>query len=98
MDNLVSNALRHCHPGGHIVLQARRQGDRLVISVEDDGEGIPHGQQARIFEPFVQVGRRKGGAGLGLALCQEIVLLHGGRMGVKSQPGQGARFYMALPF
>jgi NtrC-family two-component system sensor histidine kinase KinB len=98
LDNLIGNALRHCHPGGQIVLQARCQGDRLFISVEDDGEGIPHGQQARIFEPFVQVGRRKGGAGLGLALCQEIVQLHGGRIGVKSAPGQGARFYMALPF
>ncbi|WJN59495.1 MULTISPECIES: ATP-binding protein [unclassified Pseudomonas] len=98
LDNLIGNALRHCHPGGLIVLQARCQGDRLFISVEDDGEGIPQSQQARIFEPFVQVGRRKGGAGLGLALCQEIVQLHGGRIGVKSQPGQGARFYMALPY
>jgi two-component system, NtrC family, sensor histidine kinase KinB len=97
LDNLIGNALRHSHPGGHIVLQARCQSERLFISVEDDGEGIPHGQQARIFEPFVQVGRRKGGAGLGLALCQEIIHLHGGRIGVKSQPGQGARFYMALP-
>ncbi|WP_252272127.1 ATP-binding protein [Pseudomonas subflava] len=97
LDNLIGNALRHSHPGGYILLQARCQGDRLFISVEDDGEGIPHGQQARIFEPFVQVGRRKGGAGLGLALCQEIVHLHGGRIGVKSQPGQGARFYFSLP-
>jgi len=97
LDNLLGNALRHSHPGGHVKLQARCQAERLFISVEDDGEGIPHGQQARIFEPFVQVGRRKGGAGLGLALCQEIIHLHGGRIGVKSQPGQGARFYMALP-
>jgi len=45
----------------------------------------------------VQVGRKKGGAGLGLALCKEIVQLHGGRMGVFSRPGQGTQFYMALP-
>ena len=97
LDNLLGNALRHSHPGGEIRLQARRQGERLVFGVEDQGEGIAYGQQARIFEPFVQVGRRKGGAGLGLALCKEIVQLHGGQIAVQSQPGHGSRFYMALP-
>jgi NtrC-family two-component system sensor histidine kinase KinB len=96
LDNLIDNALRHTGPGGRIRLQARRHGDRVIISVEDNGEGIAYGQQGRIFEPFVQVGRKKGGAGLGLALCKEIVQLHGGRMGVYSRPGQGTQFYMAL--
>ncbi|MCY1557265.1 Alginate biosynthesis sensor protein KinB [compost metagenome] len=89
--------MRHSHAGGHIRLQARRQNERVVLSVEDNGEGIPYSQQARVFEPFVQVGRKKGGAGLGLALCKEIVQLHGGRIGVHSRPGQGAQFYLALP-
>jgi NtrC-family two-component system sensor histidine kinase KinB len=97
LDNLLDNALRHTPQSGLIRLQARRHGERLIISVEDNGEGIAYGQQARIFEPFVQVGRKKGGAGLGLALCKEIVQLHGGRMGVYSRPGQGTQFYMALP-
>lgn len=97
LDNLIGNALRHSHPGGKVRLQARRQGERLILGVEDEGEGIAYGQQARIFEPFVQIGRRKGGAGLGLALCKEIVQLHGGQIGVQSQPGQGSRFYLALP-
>ncbi|CAM3301610.1 PAS domain-containing sensor histidine kinase [Pseudomonas floridensis] len=97
LDNLLDNALRHTPENGLIRLQARRHGERAVISVEDNGEGIAYGQQARIFEPFVQVGRKKGGAGLGLALCKEIVQLHGGRMGVYSRPGQGTQFYMALP-
>ena len=96
LDNLIDNALRHTGSGGRIRLQARRHGDRVIISVEDNGEGIAYGQQGRIFEPFVQVGRKKGGAGLGLALCKEIVQLHGGRMGVYSRPGQGTQFYMAL--
>lgn len=96
LDNLIDNALRHTAVGGLIRLQARRHGDRVIISVEDNGEGIAYGQQGRIFEPFVQVGRKKGGAGLGLALCKEIVQLHGGRMGVYSRPGQGTQFYMAL--
>ncbi|MBC3206173.1 PAS domain-containing protein [Pseudomonas sp. SWRI111] len=96
LDNLIDNALRHTTRDGQIRLQARRHGERVIISVEDNGEGIPYGQQGRIFEPFVQVGRKKGGAGLGLALCKEIVQLHGGRMGVYSRPGQGTQFYMAL--
>lgn len=97
LDNLMDNALRHTPENGLIRLQARRHGERVIISVEDNGEGIAYGQQGRIFEPFVQVGRKKGGAGLGLALCKEIVQLHGGRMGVYSRPGQGTQFYMALP-
>ena len=97
LDNLLGNALRHTTAGGQIRLQARRHGERVIVSVEDNGEGIAYGQQGRIFEPFVQVGRKKGGAGLGLALCKEIVQLHGGRMGVYSRPGQGTQFYMALP-
>ena len=96
LDNLIDNAMRHTNDDGQIRLQARRHGERVIISVEDNGEGIAYGQQGRIFEPFVQVGRKKGGAGLGLALCKEIVQLHGGRMGVYSRPGQGTQFYMAL--
>ncbi|OAK62235.1 PAS domain-containing sensor histidine kinase [Pseudomonas putida] len=97
LDNLLHNAIRHTPKGGRIRLHARRHAERVIISVEDNGEGIAYGQQGRIFEPFVQVGRKKGGAGLGLALCKEIVQLHGGRMGVFSRPGQGTQFYMALP-
>ena len=68
-----------------------------ILVVGDNGEGIPYRQQARIFEPFVQVSRKKGGAGLGLALCKEIIQLHGGQIGVHSRAGQGAQFYVALP-
>lgn len=97
LDNLVGNAIRHSPNGGRIRLQARRHGERVLMSVADDGEGVPYSQQSRIFEPFVQVGHRKGGAGLGLALCKEIVQLHGGRIGLYSRPGHGAQFYMTLP-
>ncbi|MFC5696069.1 KinB sensor domain-containing domain [Pseudomonas sp. GCM10022186] len=97
LDNLVGNAIRHSPDGGHIRLQARLHGERVLLSIADEGEGVPYSQQVRIFEPFVQIGHRKGGAGLGLALCKEIVQLHGGRIGLYSQPGQGAQFYMTLP-
>ncbi|EWC41447.1 KinB sensor domain-containing domain [Stutzerimonas stutzeri] len=97
MDNLLSNALRHTPRGGEVRLLARHHGERMILSVEDNGEGIPYSQQARIFEPFVQIGRRRGGAGLGLALCKEIAQLHGGRIGVHSRIGHGTIFYVALP-
>lgn len=97
LDNLLSNALRHTPKGGEVRLLARHHGERLILSVEDNGEGIPYSQQARIFEPFVQIGRRRGGAGLGLALCKEIAQLHGGRIGVHSRIGHGTIFYVALP-
>lgn len=98
LDNLVSNAIRHTPNGGHIRLQSRRHGERVILSVEDNGEGVPYSQQARIFEPFVQLGSSTGGGvGLGLALCKEIVQLHGGRIGIYSRPGEGAQFYLALP-
>ncbi len=97
LDNLVSNAIRHTPNGGHIRLQSRRHGERVILRVEDNGEGVPYSQQARIFEPFVQLGSYTGGVGLGLALCKEIVQLHGGRIGIYSRPGEGAQFYLALP-
>ena len=87
LDNLTDNALRYSNPGDKIRLQARRHGEQVIVSVQDEGEGIPFEQQARIFEPFVQVGRRKGGVGLGLALAREIVQLHGGQLRVHSRPG-----------
>ncbi|WP_428480542.1 ATP-binding protein, partial [Pseudomonas protegens] len=80
----------HSH-GPRIETQGDCRGHRVR------GPGAAAQQQGRIFEPFVQVGRKKGGAGLGLALCKEIVQLHGGRMGVYSRPGQGTQFYLALP-
>lgn len=72
LDNLLSNALRHTPRGGEVRLLARHHGERLILSVEDNGEGIPYSQQARIFEPFVQIGRRRGGAGLGLPYARKL--------------------------
>ncbi|WP_285276318.1 ATP-binding protein [Halopseudomonas bauzanensis] len=97
LDNLLANAIRHSRPGGAVRLRAALEDEQLLLAVEDDGEGIPYGQQARIFEPFVQIGASRGGAGLGLALCREIVQLHGGQITLRSHPGQGARFQLLLP-
>jgi len=97
LDNLVGNALRHSPAGTTVRVAARRSGEQVEVAVVDQGKGIPYSQQGRVFEPFVQVGDRKGGAGLGLALCREILQLHGGRIWLDSRPGQGARFVFSLP-
>lgn len=67
-----------------------------MLEVADTGCGIDYAQQRRVFEPFVQVGGNGGGAGLGLALSQEIVQQHGGTIGVQSVLGQGATFFIRL--
>ena len=69
----------------------------MSFTVADDGPGIPQEYQARIFDRFFRVpGQTKTGAGLGLSIAREITIAHGGRIGVKSSPGQGATFYLAL--
>jgi two-component system OmpR family sensor kinase len=102
--NLVDNALRHARGasvGGRVVLRAEAQAGLLICSVTDNGPGIPAEDLNRIFERFYQVdksrARRKGGAGLGLAIVQEIVHAHGGRVRVESVEGLGTRFAVELP-
>lgn len=97
LDNLLGNALRHTPAGGWVRLQASRDEKGVILAVEDNGEGIPFSEQDRICEPFVRVGRKPGGAGLGLALCKEIAQLHGGHLGIRSQLGQGTRVHVRLP-
>lgn len=98
--NLVANALRFTERGG-ITIRVRRDGEALVISVADTGIGIASDDLQRIFEPFTQVDsaldRRHGGTGLGLTISREFVHLHGGRMWVDSEVGQGSVFSFTLP-
>ncbi len=96
--NLVHNALKHTGAGGHITLAACAQNNHLVVSVRDDGEGIPPEYHAHIFEKFVQVNKTaRNGSGLGLAFCRLAVEAHGGRISVESQPNQGSTFTFTLP-
>ncbi|HEY0463507.1 MAG TPA: ATP-binding protein, partial [Polyangiaceae bacterium] len=100
--NLLTNAARYTDVGGTITLSARREGERVVISVTDNGSGIAPDMLGRIFEPFVQgkrtQDRAQGGLGLGLALVKNLVSLHGGEVDAHSDgPGRGSVFSIRLP-
>ncbi|HTQ08732.1 MAG TPA: ATP-binding protein [Fimbriimonadaceae bacterium] len=96
--NLITNAIRHTQPGGHIKLRATPGDDQVTFSVDDSGAGIPRDFQEKIFERFVQVpGATGGGAGLGLSISRNIVQAHGGKMWVESEVGKGSTFSFTLP-
>lgn len=101
LDNLIDNALRHVHDGGCIELDVARVGDRLQVTVRDDGAGMSAQRLSRLFEPRLRQDARRDArsgtedrdrAGLGLAIVRGIVALHGGRILVDSAPGRGSEF------
>ncbi len=99
--NFLSNAIKFSPAGGRIELSARLEADRIRISVSDRGPGIEAAKHNTIFEKFRQldgsVTRQHSGTGLGLAISKELTALLGGSIGVSSEPGQGATFYVILP-
>jgi two-component system, OmpR family, phosphate regulon sensor histidine kinase PhoR len=98
--NLVSNAVKYSE-GHNITIGAEQKDHNVVISVRDDGVGIPFECQERLFERFYRVdksrSRKLGGTGLGLAIVKHTAQLHGGRAEVQSVPGHGAIFSLILP-
>jgi len=101
LDNLVSNAIKYSPRGGMVEIKGEASTVEVVISVRDEGVGIPLEEQERIFTRFHRVEspetRAVSGTGLGLYLTRAIVQAHGGRCWADSIPGQGATFYVALP-
>ncbi|WP_137679208.1 hybrid sensor histidine kinase/response regulator [Aurantiacibacter suaedae] len=100
--NIVSNAARYTPNGGKITVVVSTQGDKVSITVADNGVGIPAEQQSIIFEMFEQSDNGRGfigdGLGIGLALVKQLVELHGGEIHlVKSAPGEGSTFEVQLP-
>ncbi len=98
--NLVDNACKASEPGGRIEISGRHQEKGYCFSVKDYGVGIPEEEQEKIMQAFYMVdksrARSKNGAGLGLALCTEILRLHGSRLELTSEPGKGACFWFVL--
>src|SRR5690606_8238847 len=100
VSNLLTNAGRYTPPGGRIRLGAQRDGDDVLISVEDDGPGIDAALLPRLFDIFVRnsQGPTMGGLGIGLAVVRNLVALHGGTVEAYSEgTGKGSRFVIRLP-
>ncbi|MBR6891418.1 MAG: sensor histidine kinase KdpD [Clostridia bacterium] len=98
--NLINNAVKYTPEGAHITIGAKRQGDMALLWVQDDGQGIPEGDEDKVFDMFYTGVKRspdsRRGIGLGLALCRAIVQAHGGEIYVRNTEPHGARFWFTL--
>ncbi|HTM27521.1 MAG TPA: ATP-binding protein [Vicinamibacterales bacterium] len=102
--NLLENATNHSPEGGRIEMRARREGSHVVLSVADEGPGIPDADLTRVFERFYRVdksrtraGKDPGGTGLGLSIVRHLIELHGGRVTAANRSPRGAVFTIDLP-
>lgn len=101
LNNLLSNAIKYSPAGTVVDIRLSRGDDRVVLSVQDRGPGIPRDELESVFQPFETTSVRslsgEQGTGLGLAIAQRIVQGHGGEIWVESKVGEGSTFYLALP-
>jgi two-component system, OmpR family, phosphate regulon sensor histidine kinase PhoR len=101
LQNLLDNATQYTLPGGQILVSAETDDGEVIFTVSDTGIGIPQADQPRIFERFYRVdaarSREVGGTGLGLAIAKHLVEVHGGRIWVESEVGQGSQFHFSVP-
>lgn len=96
--NLVGNALRYAPEGSQVRLTVARVGERAVVTVADQGNGLSPQQQVKVFDKFERLGRSgDGGSGLGLYISRRLARAMGGDLTVASAPGEGARFTLELP-
>lgn len=98
--NLLANAVKHTRSGGYVDFRARQEGNDWILSVRDDGEGIPEADQQRIFNAFQQSRHTvhdRYDSGMGLTFCKLATEKHGGKIWVESRVGQGSTFFISLP-
>ena len=95
--NLLGNSIKHTSPGGEITVSVQQEGADAILTVKDNGEGIPREKLPYIFDRFYQAGKHTSGTGIGLALVKGIAELHGGSVSVESAPGEGAIFFIRIP-
>ena len=100
LQNLIDNGFKYGKPEGHVWVTLSRSGNELLLSVKDDGIGIPAQLQDKVWQRFFQADPSRseaGGAGLGLAMVAQIARVHGGFMSLESSPGLGSTFTLHLP-
>ncbi|MCG2783011.1 MAG: HAMP domain-containing histidine kinase, partial [Candidatus Altiarchaeales archaeon] len=101
ISNLMGNAIKFTPDGGMIWISVKEGKRSVHFNIKDNGIGIPIEHQSRIFDKFHQVdtsaSREFEGMGLGLAICKEIIDLHGGRIWLKSKPSEGSEFHFNIP-
>jgi signal transduction histidine kinase len=95
--NLLTNAIKYAPVGTPVGVTGMVDGDRVVVSVKDTGRGIPEADLPYVFDEFFQAAGGEPGAGLGLSIARELVLAHGGEIGVHSSSGHGTCFTVRLP-
>lgn len=95
--NLLSNAVKFTPEGGRVWVESRERGASVDFCVGDTGIGVAPGQRESIFDEFHQSGPATEGTGLGLAITRHLAELHGGKVWVESELGQGSRFYFTMP-
>jgi signal transduction histidine kinase len=95
--NLIDNAVRHARSGGAVAASVHRSTSAITIRVADDGDGVPDGHRARIFDRFVRLGSDYAGAGLGLPIARWIAEEHGGTLVLESTGPRGSVFTVTLP-
>ena len=99
--NLLTNAIKYNHEGGQVTVQSHlMSGDRLRVSVVDNGYGIPKSKQANVFKPFERLGRESSdidGTGIGLSITKELMRLMDGRIGFTSEENVGSTFWFEVP-
>ena len=100
LTNLVDNAIKYGNQEGEVLLIIQQVGEKMQVSIEDDGPGIGAEHLDKIFRRFYRVdksrSREKGGTGLGLAICKHLLEAHGEHIAVSSSPEQGTRFTFSL--
>jgi len=98
ISNLIDNAVRYTQPGGQVTVSVGKQDGDVILSVTDNGPGIPEAERTRVFERFYRVlGTGQDGAGLGLAIVREIAERHGARVRLEAGPEQhGTRVTVAF--